>query len=152
MARGNIKDFGSGGIFLALGALVAVNSLTTMRIGTARDIGPGYFPLILGIILAGFGALILFRGIARTAETIELPPLRAVAAIFGSILLFALLVFPAGFVPATFLAVVVAAMASRESTLLFAVALALGLTVFNVAVFIWALGMPLPLFGQVLTG
>ena len=54
------KDFASGVMFIATGGGFAWASATEYTIGTASQMGPGYFPLVLGLILSMLGAFILF--------------------------------------------------------------------------------------------
>ncbi len=60
------KDFWSGLMFVALGLGFAWGA-TFYSFGTSARPGPGYFPLGLGIILAGLGSITLFE--ALTIET-----------------------------------------------------------------------------------
>ena len=53
------KDFFAGLMFLVVGALFAIGA-TKYNVGTAARMGPGYFPLLLGILLAVLGAGIIF--------------------------------------------------------------------------------------------
>jgi hypothetical protein len=53
------KDFFAGLMFMVLGALFAWGS-TTYSIGTAARMGPGYFPLVLGVLLAILGMAVTF--------------------------------------------------------------------------------------------
>jgi Tripartite tricarboxylate transporter TctB family len=53
------KDFFAGLMFLVVGALFAIGA-TRYNVGTAARMGPGYFPLLLGILLAVLGAGIIF--------------------------------------------------------------------------------------------
>jgi hypothetical protein len=53
------KDFFSGLMFLVVGALFAFGA-TKYNVGNAARMGPGYFPLLLGILLAVLGAGIIF--------------------------------------------------------------------------------------------
>lgn len=53
------KDFFAGLMFLAVGALFAIGA-TNYNVGNAARMGPGYFPLLLGILLAVLGAGIIF--------------------------------------------------------------------------------------------
>ena len=55
-----------GMIFIALGLFFAVQSLG-LELGTAFRMGPGYFPLLLGVLLALIGAFVMFK--ALTVET-----------------------------------------------------------------------------------
>jgi len=62
------KDFYSGLMFTVVGGAFAIGA-TTYNIGTGARMGPGYFPLLLGIILAVLGAMIMFKGVVSKAET-----------------------------------------------------------------------------------
>ena len=53
------KDFFSGLMFLIVGGGFAYGA-TSYSIGTAARMGPGYFPLLLGVILSILGAFVLF--------------------------------------------------------------------------------------------
>ena len=56
------KDFFSGLMFTVVGAAFAYGA-TSYSIGTGARMGPGYFPLLLGVILAVLGAIILFKSL-----------------------------------------------------------------------------------------
>jgi len=56
------KDFFSGLMFTIVGASFAYGA-TSYNIGTGARMGPGYFPLLLGVILALLGAAILFKSL-----------------------------------------------------------------------------------------
>jgi hypothetical protein len=60
------KDFYSGLLFMAVGTAFAWGA-TNYKIGDAARMGPGYFPLMLGILLAIVGLLVTF--LALTVET-----------------------------------------------------------------------------------
>lgn len=62
------KDFYSGLMFSVVGVAFAVGA-TNYNIGTGARMGPGYFPLMLGILLAFLGALIMVQGIRSKSET-----------------------------------------------------------------------------------
>ena len=54
------KDFFAGLMYLAVGGAFAIGA-TEYNIGTGARMGPGYFPLILGVILALIGLVISFK-------------------------------------------------------------------------------------------
>ena len=54
------KDFFAGLMFMGVGTAFAWGA-TTYNIGTGARMGPGYFPLILGILLAVIGLVITFK-------------------------------------------------------------------------------------------
>lgn len=60
------KDFFSGLFFTVAGAAFAFGA-TNYTIGTGARMGPGYFPLLLGILLAVIGSFVMFK--ALTVET-----------------------------------------------------------------------------------
>ena len=62
------KDFFSGLMFLAVGGGFAWGA-TTYSVGTGARMGPGYFPLMLGILLALIGTVITFK--ATVVETVD---------------------------------------------------------------------------------
>ena len=61
------QDFYSGLMFMAVGLAFAWGA-TTYTIGEGARMGPGYFPLMLGILLAGLGAFILFESLVVETE------------------------------------------------------------------------------------
>lgn len=62
------KDFFSGLMFTAVGAAFAVGA-TSYTIGNGARMGPGYFPLLLGILLAILGAVVMFKAlVVETAD------------------------------------------------------------------------------------
>ena len=56
------KDFFSGLMFTAVGAAFAVGA-TNYTVGNGARMGPGYFPLLLGILLAILGAAVMFKAL-----------------------------------------------------------------------------------------
>ena len=62
------KDFFSGLMFMAVGVAFAWGS-STYTIGSGARMGPGYFPLVLGVLLAILGGVITFK--ALVVETVD---------------------------------------------------------------------------------
>ena len=56
------KDFFAGLMFLIVGSAFAYFSLK-YNVGTGARMGPGYFPRLLGILLAIFGCIIIFNSL-----------------------------------------------------------------------------------------
>lgn len=61
------KDFYSGLLFMVIGIGFAWGA-TTYNVGTGARMGPGYFPLMLGILMALLGALITFKAMIIKTE------------------------------------------------------------------------------------
>lgn len=61
------KDFFSGLMFMAVGVAFAWGA-TTYNVGTGARMGPGYFPLMLGILMAVLGAAIILESLIVETE------------------------------------------------------------------------------------
>ena len=61
------KDFFSGLMFMGVGVAFAWGA-TTYNVGNGARMGPGYFPLYLGVLMTVLGAIITFQ--ALVVETI----------------------------------------------------------------------------------
>jgi len=95
------KDFASGMLFMITGlgsAFIASN----YSMGTAASMGPGYFPVVLGSMIAILGLFLTIAALrnASTAEEIEPANLKPIFFISLSILAFGLLIERAGLLPA----------------------------------------------------
>ena len=62
------KDFFSGLMFMCVGVAFAWGA-SGYTIGSSENMGPGYFPLVLGILLAMLGGVITFK--ALVVETVD---------------------------------------------------------------------------------
>ena len=62
------KDFFSGLMFMSVGVAFAWGA-STYTIGNGARMGPGYFPLALGVLLAVLGCVITFK--ALVVETVD---------------------------------------------------------------------------------
>jgi len=65
-------DFFSGVMFTTVGAAFAIGA-TAYNIGDGARRGPGYFPLMLGILLSILGALVMFQSLV--VETVDGDPI-----------------------------------------------------------------------------
>ncbi len=61
------KDFVAGLAFMGVGVAFAWGA-TFYKIGAAARMGPGYFPLMLGVLMAIVGAVITFKALVVEAE------------------------------------------------------------------------------------
>src|SRR5487761_1922112 len=67
MRRVNTKDLLGGGLVLLLGGGTMLEA-SQYELGSLRRMGPGYFPLALGVILAVTGALIMLGSLRHAPE------------------------------------------------------------------------------------
>ena len=61
------KDFFSGLMFMGMGVAFAWGA-TTYNVGSGARMGPGYFPLMLGVLMAILGAAITFVSLVVERE------------------------------------------------------------------------------------
>ena len=144
-----VTDILAGLIFVAFGLAFAITSLT-YELGTPLRMGPGYFPLALGGLLVLLGLLIVGKGFISSSSAegrFGSVPWRALCLIVVAVLFFGLTVRGLGLVPATAVTALLTALASYRTGILAAVAIAAGLTVLCVLIFVLALQLQLPLVG-----
>jgi hypothetical protein len=142
------KDYYGGALMSLLGA-GAIYAGFGYKVGTLSAMGPGYFPVAIGAVLALMGILIALGArstVASGEDKHQAPEWRGWFCITASIIAFIVLGEYGGLLPATFAVVFIAALGDRQNTLKHAVLLALGVCVVAVVVFWWALHMQFPLF------
>lgn len=142
----NPRDFWSGIMFLAI-SLATIIIARDYPMGTAGRMGPGFFPTVLGWVLAVISVITLIGSLMTKGEPLERLAYKDMVLILGSVLLFGFLVRGAGLVCAIPVLILVSAFASAKFRWPATVALALGATVFCVLLFVKALGLPLPVVG-----
>ena len=142
-----LRDVLAGVVFVAFGLAFALIALT-YDVGTTGRMGPGSFPLVLGIVLVVLGAAVVVKGfVAGELEPIGSVPWRGLALILGAVIFFGLTVRGLGLVPAVLAAALLSAFASVRTRPLVAIAIAVFLTVLCILVFVVALRLRVPLFG-----
>ena len=142
-------DILAGLIFVAFGLGFAITSLS-YELGTPLRMGPGYFPLVLGGILVVLGLFIAGKGLIPSSGAegrFGSVPWRALILLVVAVLFFGLTVRGLGLVPATAVTALLTALASYRTGILAALAIAAGLTMLCMLIFVLALQLRLPLFG-----
>ncbi len=139
------KDFWSGVMFCGFAA-VGILAARGYSLGTAGKMGPGYFPLMLGGVLAVLGGILIARSVVLDGEPlprIHVVPLTVIAL---AVCLFGLLIEPLGLVVALAVLTVLSAWAGPQFRLTETVALTAVLIAFSIGVFVYALGLPLAIW------
>lgn len=142
------RDYYAGMLMLAVG-LGAVYNGIRYSVGSLTQMGPGFFPVTIGVALACTGlAIAIVAKVSPPEEGVKkLPPeLKAWCFILGSIVAFIVLGTYGGLVPATFAIVFIAALGDRDNTVWRALLLAVAMTVLCIVIFWWALSLQFPLF------
>ena len=162
MAIKSQKDFFSGLLFMAVGIAFAYGA-TNYTVGTGARMGPGYFPMLLGICMAVLGAVITFK--ALVVETPDGDKIGSIAwkplfFIIAANLIFGLLLgglpsikFPAfGLILAIFALTFVASLAGDEFKFKEVFILAIILCIMSYGAFILLLKLQFPVWPWFITG
>jgi hypothetical protein len=156
------KDFFAGLMFTVVGIGFAWGA-STYNVGTGARMGPGYFPLLLGTLMALIGIAIMFAGLS--VETEDGEPIgkwawKQIFFILGANITFGILLgglpsigLPAmGMIIATYALVLISSLAGNEfhlpKVLWFATVLAVG----SYVAFIWALKLQIQVWPTFITG
>jgi hypothetical protein len=147
MMRRLSDDTISGLLFIALAIFFATTAARTLEIGEFRLMGPGLFPILISTLLAIIGVAVIFTGRRVEEQPKHFPvPLRGLFFIIGAPVVFALTVRSFGLVPALFLSIAMAVLASRKIGFVKGALIVIGMTAFCVAVFSYGIGLTAQLF------
>lgn len=143
----NRRAFAAGLLFLGIAALFFLLSAGLDRGGAAR-MGPGYFPTALSLVLGGIGLAVMTGALRGAGAAPALPAWdwRPLGWIAGSVVLFAILLVPTGFVLALTAMVAVAARAARGFTWRGTLVMAAVLAALSILVFDGLIDLRLPLW------
>jgi hypothetical protein len=142
------KDIVAGVLFSAIGMAAYVGA-QGMEVGTLTEMGPGFFPMAIGCVLAALGVLTTARGLQWRAADVTSEarhsPLPLLLVIAG-VLAFYVLVDRAGLVVAITALVVLSSLTRLMRRPLEVLVICVVLSVFSVLVFVDAFLMPFRVF------
>jgi hypothetical protein len=144
----NPKDFWIGVIYIVFGA-IAFWITRDYRMGSASQMGPGYFPTVLSSLLIIFGVISVVRSFLRPGEPIGAFGWKGAILVFVGTVLFGYLESRAGMIIALIILVFTSGAASKKFRFGWKTALwVIVLTGFCVLVFVKGLGLPFRLLGS----
>ena len=148
------RDFAAGLMFLVVGIAFAIGA-TNYTFGSSAKPGAGYFPLLLGVILAVLGALVLFK--ALTIESEGGDPIGAIAwkpllLILGAVVVFGATLPRLGMAVAVPLLIIVSSLGGDEVHWKAVVITSVVLTLGSWLVFVKGLGLTIPVWPVLITG
>ena len=156
------KDFFSGLMFLGIGIAFAWGA-TNYTVGTGARMGPGYFPLMLGILMTVIGAIIMFKATVVETESGDKigkwawKPLSLILLAnftFGVLLggLPSLGIPAMGLIIAIYALTIISSLAGEHFNIKSVLALATVLAVGSYVAFIWALKLQIQVWPTFITG
>jgi hypothetical protein len=149
-------------MFMLVGGAFAWGA-TTYNVGTGARMGPGYFPLVLGVVLAILGAAITFKALVvetETGEKIGAWAWRPIFFVLGANLIFGVMlggipklgIPPMGLMAGIYTLVIVASLAGERFKLRDVLILASILAVGSYMAFIVLLKLQMPVWPAFITG
>lgn len=156
------KDFFSGLLFMGVGIGFAVGS-TAYKVGIADNMGPGYFPLLLGILMALLGIAITVQALVletRDGDRIGRWAWKPLFYVLGANLAFGVLLcglpgigLPAsGMVAGIYALTFIASLAARKFNFGHVFILATALSVVSYLAFVVLLKSQIPVWPVLITG
>lgn len=140
----------AGILFVALGAGVTLMSLN-YSMGSLRNMGPGFLPFWLGLLLAGLGVAAIIQGaLAQRDDTrLSIEP-RQLIFVIAAIVSFGLLITTLGMFLSVMVMTLIGSFALNGFGTRDRLLAALALAVLAWLIFHYVLGLPLPLWPQAL--
>ena len=154
------QDWWAGLMFIAFGVFFIVVALGTpeffdkivgsrlipgYQMGSSVRMGPAYFPVVLGGMLAFLGLLVLLDSIVEAGPRVAKFHFRPLLFIAVSSLAFAYLLKPLGLVLASVALVFISAFGGHEFKWKEVAIMSVVLVIFSVLVFVKALSLPFPI-------
>jgi len=143
MKNKDFRDLFGGLLMMAIGIFAALYA-QRYEMGQLQRMGPGYFPVVLGALLAVLGFFIALPAFFREGTSIKVQ-WKSLFWVSLSILLFALLLSTLGLIFTTMISVITSSMASTF-TWPKKVLLSAGVALVTYLIFSFGLGMLLPIW------
>ena len=142
-------DVLSGLLFIAIAAF-GLWASRNYPVGTALRMGTGYMPRLLCWLLLGLGVIVLLQGLRQQAAPLRssLQGWRAVLSVTAALVTFGLSIERLGLVLAILLLTGLGALATRALRPVETAIAALGLIVLSWAIFIFGLGLTIPVWPE----
>ncbi|TJZ76902.1 tripartite tricarboxylate transporter TctB family protein [Paracoccus hibiscisoli] len=143
--RRDLHDLGWGAALALTGLAVAGYAWVSYDMGSLRRMGPGFFPVTLGMLLAGLGAVIAVPAMSRPGQSrpFAWPEIIAVVA---ALLVFGMLLDKLGVLLTTALTVLIASSVAPRGGLGWRLVLSVAVTALVWLVFVRGLNMSLPVW------
>ena len=139
------QDFWAGLMFIAFGLFFVVVATTFYQMGSSVRMGPAYFPVVLGGLLAVLGAIVLVNSLVIEGPEIAKFHFRPLLFIAASSLAFAYLLKPLGLPLAAVALIFICAYGGHEFNWKEVAIMSVVLVIFSVLVFVEALALPFPI-------
>jgi hypothetical protein len=135
------QDFLAGALFSAIG-LFSLFVGMEYPFGSVQEMGPGFFPRILSIVLIAFGLFMAVRSLKTDGETVGEWGWRPLALLSLALFSFGWVMEELGLIPALVVMCVLSVLAGGMCSIRETLVLTVILCVLAVAIFVLGLGLP----------
>jgi hypothetical protein len=139
------QDLGAGVLFLMFGSAGLLFG-RDLEFGSARSMGPGYFPMLISGLIILIGLVVTVRSFSLRGPAIERFQARPIIVLLISLALFSLLIREAGVVITSIAMMVAAAYARPKVAIVETLVFAACVAAFVALVFVYGLNQPMPLW------
>ena len=143
------KDLLAGIMFMVIGVVFAVGAYN-YQMGTAARMGPGFFPRILGFIMAGLGVIIAGIGLKNQAQFAATEGIgwtwKPVIILTVAVVLFGFTLPTLGLIIAISLLTFISGIAAHDKNYRELAMITVIMCIFCAGVFIWGLKLQMKLF------
>jgi hypothetical protein len=133
-----------GGLFLLALAIVGYVGAFSLPFGQLSGIGSGLLPKVVAVMVGAFGVTLLVQAFLTEGDRLERWAVRGPIFVLSGVLVFAVTIRPWGLLVAGPLAVIVSALADRDTRPVEVVVLAVALTMLSGLLFKELLSLPIP--------
>ncbi|MDF1726242.1 MAG: tripartite tricarboxylate transporter TctB family protein [Sulfitobacter sp.] len=141
-----LEDIIAGVVTAAIGSFIIFEA-SNYSLGTLRQMGPAYFPIMIGSAMVILAVLMIATARPASApQPIGRDQLRGILFLAAAFLAFAFTVEPLGLIVSVFLAVFLSALGNRNTSFLQAALLAIGTALVSALVFRVGLGLQIEAF------
>lgn len=144
-ARGDRPDLLTAALFAVMGG-VGLAMSWHLDVGSLAQMGPGFLPRVVCFLLIAVGLAVGLPALRRPLQHIEPIKWRPVVVITGAIIVFAYAATHLGFVLASLWLIIAGSFADPGGRWRHILLLAAGLTLFGALVFVYGLGVQIPLW------
>ncbi len=149
----NPKDFWSGVMFAVIGfAFAAIVKIYEYPMGTSSRMGAGYFPFVLGLVMGVLGLIIVVVALRTTGGPITKFAWRPLIWVLSGFVVFGLTAKLVGLVIAIILLVLISSFGGHEHRWKEAIISSVILAAGSIAVFVYGLKLPFPIWPTFITG
>jgi len=143
------KDLLAGLMFIAIGVIFVVGAYN-YQMGTAARMGPGYFPRILGVMMAGLGVIVAAIGLKNQAQWAATEGIgwtwKPVIILTAAVVLFGFALPSLGMIIAIIILVMLSGYAAHDKNYKELAMITVIMCLFCAAVFVWGLKLQMKLF------